>query len=712
MIKTLTLCLAAVIMVLVNPLNTSAQTVYPTINPIDVTIARDSFGIPHIFAKTDAQVAYGLAWANSEDAFEYVQNLVCIAKMCNGRKDGVDGAKADFFVHAIGARQLVYERFDKDLSEDFKKYLDGYVQGVNAYAKAHPEQVKVKKVFPVTAQDVVVGYIAIMSSLCHAQGNVASALGGEYDNVVVNYLKELEKPVGSNAFALSATRTVDGKTYLCVNPHMQMQGQLSFYEAQLNSEEGLNIEGCMFQGSTSLAMGVNNNLGWGMTWNHFDRVDVYRLKMPPKKKLMYEFDGQWVKLEKRPVWLKVGLGKNHKLVLPVKKMTYWSKYGCTLKSDKADEYYAIRFPGNMSIMTGQELYEMNKATNYDEFMKAINHQAIALFNIVYADKENNIYYVHHGMLPDRKDQSFDWSGILPGNTSKTLWTGFVPYSKMQHVLNPTCGYVYNTNNTPYHATCEGENFKRGTLPDYADGRPGDNMRAARLNDYFNSTPKFDFATFKKMKFDVTFPTHGAFIESLQPLFDLKEEKYPDLKEAINILKTWNRSTDVHEYAPTLLGLVINDMFNKYHMDDASFIMGFKTSEDEMAKELRMACDTLKSYFGTVKVEWGTVNRNIRGNVDLPMRGFADMLSPCYPSRVPGNTLKYKAEYGDTFIMLAKFGKNGVEQLEALQPQGNSLDPKSPHYNDQMELFSKQQTRTVTLNKEKELKRAERVYHPQ
>jgi acyl-homoserine-lactone acylase len=95
-----------------------------------------------------------------------------------------------------------------------------------------------------------------------------------------------------------------------------------------------------------------------------------------------------------------------------------------------------------------------------------------------------------------------------------------------------------------------------------------------------------------------------------------------------------------------------------------------------------------------------------------MRGFADMLSPCYPSRVTGNTLKYKAEYGDTFIMLAEFGKNGVERLEALQPQGNSLDPKSPHYNDQMELFSKQQTRTVTLNKEKELKRAERVYHPQ
>ena len=100
-----------------------------------------------------------------------------------------------------------------------------------------------------------------------------------------------------------------------------MEGALSFYEAQLHSEEGLDIEGPMFQGTSSLAMGVNENLGWSMTWNFFDRMDIYKLKMVPGKKLGYEFDGQTYQLEKRPVWLKVGLGKHHKLVLPVKKMT-------------------------------------------------------------------------------------------------------------------------------------------------------------------------------------------------------------------------------------------------------------------------------------------------------------------------------------------------------------------------------------------------------
>lgn len=704
-----TLLLTAVIFILAGTQLANAQTQFPKIDPENVTIVRDSFGIPHIFGKTDAEVAYGLAWANSEDAFEMVQNLVCIAKGYMGRKDGIEGAKADFFVHAIGARKLVEERFEKETSLEFRKYLDGFVQGLNAYAAAHPGQVAIKKVFPITAYDVQVSYVAIMSLLCHAEGNLGDALDGKYDKVDVKYGEIKQKPVGSNAYAVNSTKTADGKTLLCINPHMQMDGQLSFYEAHLHSDEGLNIEGPMFQGSTSLAMGVNNNLGWGMTWNHFDRLDVFKLKMHPKKKNLYEFDGQWIALEKRPVWLKVNVAKKGKFVLPVKKMTYWSKYGMTIKSDKSDSYYAIRFPGNMSVMTGQQLYEMNKATDLNSFKKAIDKMGISLFNIVYADKQDNIYYLHHGMMPDRKDQTVDWSGIVPGNSSSCLWDSFVPYESMQHVLNPDCGYVFNTNNTPYNATCEGQNFKKGSLPAYADIRSGDNMRSIRLQGFLDKASNVTYKQFKDIKFDVTFPTTGKFIESMAPLFNLSAEKYPDLKEQIDILKTWNRTADIHEVAPTYIGIVLLGLFDNNACDDACFISGFSTTEEEVVKILRAGSDSLRAYYGTVKVEWGTVNRSIRGNKDLPLRGFADMLSPSYPKKIEG--YRFKVKYGDTYTMFAVFGKNGLERLEALQPQGNSLNPDSPHYNDQMELFSKQQTRPLSLKKEDVMKKAESVYHP-
>ncbi|MBL7776721.1 MAG: penicillin acylase family protein [Chitinophagales bacterium] len=688
---------------------TQSQNTYPTINPVNVSIVRDSFGIPHIFAKTDAEVAYGLAWANAEDAFHISQELIYAAAGFGGRHKGIEGAKSDYFVHAIGAREFV-KQHQHELSTEFKKYLNGFTQGLNAYAKAHPKDVRIKSAFPLKDETMLVAYVAMMSLLCGAQNNVGDAIAGKYDELSVPALEQKTEPIGSNAFAVSAKITENGKTFLCINPHMYMEGMLSFYEAHLHSEEGLNMEGAMFQASTSLAMGVNENLGWGMTWNYFDRLDVYKLKMHPDKKLQYEFDGQWLTLEKKPVWLKVNLAKKGKFVLPVKQMAYWSKYGMTIKSKKSENYYAIRFPGNMTIKTGQQLYEMNKAKTFEDFRKAIDHQSLALFNIVYADKEDNLFYIHHGMMPNRQP-GFDWKGILPGNTSKTLWTSFTPLSKMQQVKNPECGYIFNTNNTPYNATCTGNNCV-ANLPSYADERPGNNMRANRMMEYFDNYSRFSWQLFKQMKFDVTFPKSGKFIESISPLFNLDDKKYADIAEAIGILKNWNRQCNIDEYAPTLLGTIIDPLIKAKKCEDGCFVMGVNTNEEELVGLLRSGCDSLKKYFGTVKVKWGDVNRLVRGNVNLPLRGFADVLSPTFPVRMKEKPFQFKAKHGDTYTMFAAFDKNGVSQLEAVQPLGNSSRENSPYYTNQMELFTQQKTRTLSLKKEEVMQKAAMIYHPQ
>ncbi len=685
---------------------------FPKINPQDVTIVRDSFGIPHIFGKTDAEVAYGLAWANSEDAFAVSQNLIYTGKSFMGRKDGIAGAKTDFFTHAIGADEIVEAKYETDLSPEFKKYLDGYVQGLNAYAKSHPGEVKVKKAFPVTSKDILKSYVVMMSALSYSQNQVGDAVSGKFDNDTVEFPAHKQPSVGSNAFALNSTKTIDGKTYLCINPHMGMEGLLSFYEAHLHSDEGLNIEGCMFQGGTSLAMGVNENLGWGMTWNTFDKVDVYKLKMNPKSKLEYELDGQWLRLEKRPVWLKVNVAKKGKFVLPVKRMTYWSKYGATLKSDKSDNFYAVRFPANTTIRTAEELYRLNKATNYNEFWEALHIHAITLFNVVYADRQDNIFYIHQGMMPDR-DTTYDWSGIVPGNTSKTLWTQLVPIDSMPKTINPECGYVFNTNNTPFHASSHecnetGYSYVPRRLMDL---RPGDNNRAQRFTELISAKDKFSYQDIHDLKFDVKISDKSVFAKSTAPLMNLDENKYPDLKEAIEILRQWDRVADVKAYAPTLLGLTLKQVFDKHHYSDANFVMGFPAPEEEWAAALRNTCDSLRKYYGSIQVEWGTVNRLVRGTRDIPLRGFPDVLSPCYPEQIKGK-LAFKAVHGDTYTMLASFGKNGVEKLSALQPIGNSLNPNSRHYTDQMDLFAKQQMRPLSLNKDEVMKKAASVYHPE
>ncbi|MFN8276183.1 MAG: penicillin acylase family protein [Chitinophagales bacterium] len=685
---------------------------YPVIDPKAVTIIRDSFGTPHIFAKTDAEVAYGLAWANAEDAFIETQNLIYASKGFMGRKQGIEGAKADFFMHAIGARQLVEARYGTDLTPEFLRYLNGFVQGINAYAKAHPDEVAIKKAFPVTDKDVLAAYVLVMSYLVGAQNQVGDVVSGKYDKAEVVF--HPADPVGSNAYACGPAKTADGKTYLCINPHVSMNGAFSFYEAHLQSEEGLAMVGNMFQFGTSHAMGVNRHLGWGFTWNYFDRVDVFRLNMHPKKKNHYEFDGGWKQLEKRPVWLKVNVAKKGKFVLPVRKMAYWSVYGLTLKSGSSDQYYSVRFPANMTIKAGQQLYEMAKAENYAQFREAMrrNH-AIALFNMVYADDKNNIFYLSQGEMPQRDDQSYNWSGVVPGNTSKTLWTKLVPIDSMPHVVNPKCGYVYNANNNVFSATADGENDNPARLPKNVNERNGNNNRAELLREFFNEHDKVTFDAFREVKFGTRFPKHSAFLTSLDPLWNLKTQPDDSIADIARIIQQWDRNTDVNSTATAAFGAFVLNLWEKRHYDDAQFVSGFPMTEQDAIASLKDARKYLLKEFGALELPWGSIHRLRRGNKSLPMPSFPDLLSPSYPKLFEFNGKKeLNPVHGDTYTMFVRFGTNGPESIESLQPLGNSMRPESPHYNDQMEIFLSRKCKKQVLDQPYWMQHAESRYHPE
>jgi acyl-homoserine-lactone acylase len=682
---------------------------YPTIEPSHIQIVRDSFGIPHIFAPTDAEVAYGLAWANSEDAFAETQKLIYAAKGYMGRVEGIEGAKTDYFVHAIGARKIVNERYPDDLSPAFRKYLDGYVQGVNAYAAAHPREVVRRSAFPITAQDMLTAYTIVMSALCFVQNDVANIVGGKLDSIPVN-LKQLHPTVGSNAYAINRAKSADGKTYLCINPHLMMDGALSFYEAHLQSEEGLAIMGPMFQSGTSMAMGTTPHLGWGFTWNYFDRVDDYRLEMHPHKRLYYKYDGQWEKLQRRTVWLKVDW---HGIVLPIAKHTYWSKYGSTLKSDKGRHYYAIRYPANMTIKSGQQLYEMARADNYNAFRQALrDNHALVMFNMVYADDKDNILFLSHGMMPDRSHPEYNWEGILPGNTSETLWNTLIPIDSMPHVLNPPCGWVYNTNNSPYDATCAGHNDNPARLPRSIDLRPGNNNRAMTLRNFLANNDHIAFEVFKGIKYETHFAKESAFMTSLKPLWSLDPKKYPDVQELTALIQHWDRTIDTASESLTGFGMFLDRLFTARHWDDEQLTMGFAMSEAEMVTALRDAQQFMLTNWGSIHIPWGRVHRLRRGSKTYPYSAFADMLSPSYPKPHTYNgKVELNPEFGDTYTMYVKYGEAGAERIESIQPLGNSLDSTSSHYTDQMELFLAQKTRVQTFDKSYWMTHAEAVYHP-
>src|SRR5688500_19053529 len=116
------------------------------INPSNISIARDSFGIPHIFAPTDPETAYGIDWATAEDDFETLQLVVLSGKAKLGTGLGKKGAEADYVINLLRIRKTVEEQWHT-LSPDFVELIKGYVAGLNAYAKAHPREIKYKQAF-------------------------------------------------------------------------------------------------------------------------------------------------------------------------------------------------------------------------------------------------------------------------------------------------------------------------------------------------------------------------------------------------------------------------------------------------------------------------------------------------------------------------------------------------------------------------------------
>jgi acyl-homoserine-lactone acylase len=663
----------------------------------NVTIARDKWGVPHIYGKTDADVAYGLAWAHAEDDFKTIEETVLMAKGRYGLVKGKKGAISDFFVQAMRLDEVVQQKYNSDLTPEFHKYLDGYAAGLNAYVKAHPKEVRVKKAFPVNGKDLVKGYVLQMLFVSYIHQPAEKILKGGFD---------IPEVKGSNAFAFSNPKTKNGNTLLCVNPHVPYEGLFSWYEAHLKSDEGMDIMGALFPGGITIFLGTNQNLGWSHTRNEVNLIDTYRLKMNPDKKNQYWLDGKWETLETGKAHLKVKL-KKWLPRIPVKKKLYWSKFGPTLKSENG-QFYSLRDPAIMEIKGGEQWYRMNKATNKQEYMDAIRMNSIILFNIIYADKEGNITYIDNGMVPKR-DNSLNWQQPVPGDTSAYLWTSLYPTDSLPTVQNPSCGWLFNTNNTPYNVTAEQDNIPYKKFCDNMGFCMGNNNRATRFTELMKEHGTVSFEDMKQIKFDNRYSVASPFVRSVQQQIDIDCGK-PELNDLRRRMLAWDLNANPESTGATLYLIAISYIFEKKDYDDHNFLAEVVIEKELMVEALQYTYDHLMKYFGTTEVPLGKVQRIRRGSKDVSLPGFPDVLAANYSKPDKDNGLYY-GFIGDAYTLMVEYGPNGPAHIETLSPYGSSARPDSKHYTDQLDLFSHQQTKTMTMDWQQILKDAERVYRP-
>ncbi|RME86204.1 MAG: acylase [Caldilineae bacterium] len=675
----------------------------------DVTILRDTWGVPHVFGKSDADAAFGLAYAHAEDDFLTIQQSLLAARGRLASVYGADAGANDYMVGLLRIWDVVESRYDSDLSPETRALVEAYADGLNVYAARHPEQVLTPELFPLSGKDIVAGSVhksPLFFGLDETLGELFKASRQkDISPSPTARQPRVETRFGSNTFAIGPTRTADGSTFFAVNSHQPWEGPVAWYEAHVHSEEGWNAVGGLFPGSPVIIHGHNDNLGWAFTVNHPDLVDVYVLDINPEDPYEYRFDGEWRRLEVREIPVRVRLWG--RLSITVRQEALWSVYGPTVRRPHGT--YAIRYAGMGRVDIFEQLYRMNKATDFNEWRQAMKEGGLASFNVGYADRDGNIYYLYNAMLPMRAE-GYDWSLYLPGNTSATLWTEYLPFDRLPQVLNPPSGFIQNANSTPFRTTIgEGNPDPAAYSSTFGIDRLMSN-RAWRALALFGADDSINFEEFKRYKFDMTYAEESDLVGFIRRLLAAPPPDDPLQRQGLDLLRHWDRraAPDSREASLAILTWI-------YLAEENEGVRLSRQSEVEIDDEALWqayghAVRHLQEHFGRLDVPWSQVNRLQRGDLDLGLGGGPDLLHAIYGELQEDGRLRGDA--GDSYVLLVRWLPDGTLRSYSIHQFGSAtLDAGSPHYNDQSPLFARRQLKPVWFSEAEIRAHLEAEYRP-
>ena len=665
------------------------------INTNNIEIIRDSFGVPHIYTKTDAELGYGLAWVHSEDDFKTIQEAYLAGNSLLSKHIGLRGAPVDFLSQLIRSDEIIDSLYNT-IDKNFIEVVKGYAQGINRYAELNPNEVLVKKLFPITPKKML--KYSFLQLFISSEGD--RAVRAIFENNFKSLTFQRRNELGSNLFSFSTNKTRNGETYMAVNTHQPLDGPTSWYEVHLESEEGTSIIGATFAGAPCVLTGTNKNLAWTHTVNRPDKTDIYQLEMVKNSKRKYFFDDKILKLKKYrgKAFIKI-LG----IPIKVSKKYYSSVYGPTLKNKTG--FFSVRTGSLFKVRGLEQWWKMNKASSFKEFYSILEMNEIPGYNIGYADKDDNIFYISNGLIPKRNNK-YKWTDVLPGNTSETLWTEYYKTSELPQVINPKSGYIYNANHSPFKSTSLNENPNPQNFNSNMGFETFDNNRSTRIFELIESFNAIDYKDFKTIKYDNKFPTPFNYnFMDINNIMEMDPKNYPEISDLLDQIQKWDRVTDANSTGAGAYAMFYYTLAEKYFYKsyyDRNF------SKDLIADCLKDVKEKMIKYFNSSTVKLGEYQKLVRGNKEMPIFGMPDVITAMTASKYRNG--KIQVTHGESYIQLVKFSNKGVE-IESIISYGSSDHKDSPHYNDQMELYSKFKTKKMSFDKDYVLKNARTTYNP-
>ncbi len=640
----------------------------------------DTWGVPHIYAPSDAQAFRAFGYAQMQAHGDLILKLYGQARGRAAEYWGEPQLASDRFVHTMGIPQRAADWFDA-LSPEMRANLEAFAAGMNEYAIEHGDAItdSVEVILPVTPQDVVAHGQKIINFLFMLFGQA------QLPPTLANDIRP-----GSNMWAIGPARSASGNPLLVGNPHLLWADLYLFFEAHVNTP-GRNLYGTTLVGMPTPAIGFNDHVGWSHTVNTQDGADVYKL-VPMGKG--YRLDGAEQAFTTRTELLAVKTASGTRTDTLVVRETV---HGPVLRDDSTG-MYALRVAGLDDPGAVEQWWAMGGARSMAEFEGAVRQLHVPFFNVMAASADGHIYYFFGGKTPRRPGgDAARWARPVPGDSSALVWKEYLGYDELPHVMDPPTGWLQNANDPPWTATFplvfSPDSFAPYVAPRTMAFRP---QRSA-LMQLADSSVTFDELVQYKHS------SHMALADRILPelVAAARATGDADAKAAADVLEQWDRQATAQSRGAVLFAAYVEEWLKRangspfkqaWRLDSALTTPSGLADPAVAVTALGTAARATRQAHGALDVPLGDVYRLRYAGKDLPGNGGAG--DPFGVFRVayyaPDEDGKRRILAGDTYYQVVEFS-NPI-RAKVLTAYGNATQPGSPHRGDQLELFSRQEMR--------------------
>ncbi len=687
----------------------------------NVRIVRDDWGIAHVYGKTDADVVFGMEYAQAEDDFNRVETNYINSMGRLAEAEGESKIYQDLRMKLFITPETMKKQYAA--SPDWLRALmNAFADGLNFYLAKHPD-----------VKPRVITRFEPWMALSFTEGSI----GGDIERVNLGQLQsfyghdrvtpappernEDMEPRGSNGAAVAPSNTVGHHALLLINPHT------SFFfrsELQMVSDEGLNAYGAVTWGQFFIYQGFNDRAGWMHTSSGVDAIDEY-LETVTKKgdKYFYKYGNEErpVIVEQITVPFKTEHGRSER-----KFTVYYTHHGPVIREVNG-KWVSIRLMQE-AIKALEQSYTRTKARDYKSYRQTMELKANSSNNTIFADADGDIAYFHGNYIP-RRDTRFDFTKPVDGSDPKTDWQGLLSIDETPHLLNPKSGWLYNSNNWPWSAAGP-SSPKKEDYPVYVETH-GESARGLHAVKVLENKKDFTLNSLMAAAYDSYLTWFDKPMPALLKAWDDSAGSDPlkgKLTEQIGMLRKWDHRWGVNS-VPTSLAVFWGEDIQRRVRADAQKAgvgveeyLGTQAPADQLLQSLATASDKLAADFGTWKTQWGDINRFQRLNDDLaPTFNDADPSIPVgftsatwgslasFGARAYPGTKKWYGTSGNSFVAVVEFGPKVT--AKAVTAGGESGNPKSPHFNDEAKRYATGDLRDVYFYPDQVKAHERREYHP-